>query len=74
MGALGLVGSLFGMGGSVMGLTKTSKKVTGFGGTHKRRRRRSRLTAGDLNELSMLKSTLGKTAAANALPFYLGRR
>lgn len=44
----------------------------GGGGKHKRRRRR--LTQTDLAELSQVKQVLGKTAAANALPFYLGRR
>lgn len=39
----------------------------------KRRRRRKRLTAQDIGELSHIKAILGKTAAANALPFYLGR-
>jgi len=37
------------------------------------RRRKTRLTAGQLRELTMIKSILGKTAAANALPFYLGK-
>lgn len=41
--------------------------------TGRRRRRKARLTAGDFHELSMIKNVLGKTAAANALPFYLGR-
>lgn len=40
----------------------------------KRRRARRRLTAGELQELSQIKAILGKTAAANALPFYMGRR
>ena len=44
----------------------------GVGGTQgRRRRRRRKLTAGQLQELAMIKSTLGRTAAANALPFYL---
>ena len=38
-----------------------------------RRRRRRRLTQTALAELTMLKNILGKTAAANALPYYLGR-
>lgn len=38
-----------------------------------RRRRRKRLTAQDIGELSHIKAILGKTAAATALPFYLGR-
>lgn len=40
---------------------------------HKKRRRRARLTQGELMELNQIKNILGKTAAANALPFYLGR-
>lgn len=39
----------------------------------RRRRRRSRLTQSELMELTQVKNILGKTAAANALPFYLGR-
>jgi len=39
----------------------------------KKRRRRARLTQGELMELNQIKNILGKTAAANALPFYLGR-
>jgi len=43
-----------------------------FGGPRRKsRRRRRRLTAGQLQELAMIKNTLGKTAAANALPYYL---
>lgn len=36
-----------------------------------RRRRRRRLTASDIADLNNIKNILGKTAAANALPFYL---
>lgn len=44
----------------------------GFGGARRKsRRKRRRLTAGQLQELAMIKNTLGKTAAANALPYYL---
>lgn len=43
-------------------------------GGSKYRRRKKRLTNADIAELTMLKQVLGKTAAANALPFYLGRR
>jgi hypothetical protein len=39
-----------------------------------RRRRRKLLTQGAITELTMIRNILGKTAAANALPFYLGRR
>ena len=47
--------------------------VGGLGGRKRHRRRRARLTSGELQELAMIKSTLGRTAAANALPFYMGR-
>ena len=39
----------------------------------RRRRRRARLTTREMMELTTLKNILGKTAAANALPYYLGR-
>jgi hypothetical protein len=39
----------------------------------KRRRRRARLTQSELMELTNIKNILGRTAAANALPYYLGR-
>lgn len=39
----------------------------------RRRRRRTRLTQGERLELSWIATTLGKTSAASALPFYLGR-
>ncbi len=39
----------------------------------KKRRRRTRLSKSQLAELATIKAILGKTAAANALPFYLGR-
>jgi len=42
-------------------------------GTGMRRRRRARLTQSELLELTNIKNILGRTAAANALPFYLGR-
>jgi len=41
--------------------------------TPRRRRRRARLTTREMMELTTLKNILGKTAAANALPYYLGR-
>lgn len=44
----------------------------GMGG--RRRRRRRRLTQTDLAELTQIKMVLGKSAAAAAMPFYLGRR
>ncbi len=45
----------------------------GFRGAPKRRRRRARLTQGELMELTQIRNILGRTAAANALPFYMGR-
>jgi len=39
-----------------------------------RRRRRVKLTQADLNTLMQIKNTLGKTAAAQALPYFMGRR
>lgn len=53
---------------------RAATKGKGGVGDKKRRRRRRRLTQSDLTELASVKATLGKTAAANALPFYLGRR
>lgn len=44
-----------------------------FGDTP-RRRRRTKLTQGQILELTQIKNILGKTAAANALPFYLKAR
>lgn len=38
-----------------------------------RRRRKARLTQSDIVELTHIRNLLGRTAAANALPFYLGR-
>jgi len=60
-GPLGMVAQL-GMGAVGKGLKAPRK-----------RRRKARLTHGDLMELNQIKAILGKTAAANALPYYLGR-
>lgn len=61
--------------GAVKGLTggkkATSKSIIGSG---YRRRRRRYLTQADMNTLMQIKNTLGKTAAAQALPYFLGRR
>ncbi len=54
--------------GAVKGRTSAAKKAAGPK-TH--RRRRKHLTATNINELMHIKNLLGKTAAANALPFYL---
>lgn len=71
----GILGSV--LGGAARGLTGAlgiSGAAGARRGTGKKRRRKARLTASDIGELSHIKSILGKTAAANALPFYLGRR
>lgn len=39
----------------------------------RKRRRRARLTMSEIQELIQIKNILGKTAAANALPWYMGR-
>jgi len=58
--------------GLIAGLGPGGLSLPGFGGGKRRtRRKRRRLTAGQLQELAMIKNTLGKTAAANALPYYL---
>ncbi len=49
-------------------------RVRRFAGERPRRRRaRKRLTQSELHQLTQIKMILGKTAAANALPFFLGR-
>lgn len=68
MGLLGLAST------GVSALARGASKKGGlFGQKPRKRRRRARLTAGDITELSQIKAVLGKTAAANALPFYMGR-
>ncbi len=65
-------GALPVVGGAGLGLSLPS--LFGGGGSPKRRRRRrKRLTQSDFMELAQISSVIGKTAAANALPFYLGR-
>lgn len=49
-------------------------KGTSGGGGGGKRRRKTKLTMSDKLELSWIKNTLGKTAASEALPFYMGRR
>jgi len=47
-----------------------------FGGGRRgsrRRRRRARLSQREMMELTWIANTLGKTAASQAMPFYLGR-
>lgn len=64
-------GSQAGVMGAVSGAVK---KATGIGLEPKRRRRRRRrLTNSEIIELTNIKNILGKTAAASALPYYLGR-
>jgi len=61
-GLLGAVGKGVSSIGAKKGLT-----------TGRKRRRRARLSARELQELAQIKAILGRTAAANALPFYMGR-
>lgn len=65
------------LGLAVKGAKMLAKK-RGKAGVAKRvgrgRRRRARLTATDMLELTQIKNILGKTAAAQAMPFYLRRR
>lgn len=72
MSALSLIGRI---GGAAQGIQSVSNLLGGSStwGRKPRRRRRARLTQGDMMELANIKNILGKTAAANALPFYLGR-
>lgn len=71
---------LMGLGSSLASSStgKKAAKAIGIGGSSGgggvRKRRRPRLTQSAKDELMFLKMTIGKTAAANAVPFYLGRR
>lgn len=58
-------------GGGLLGFAASGMGIGG--GRGRRRRRRARLSQGELAELNQIKAILGKTAAANALPFYMGR-
>lgn len=71
----GLLPSILGAvgGGGGGGMLGAVAKRVGLPTARKRRRSRRRLTATELQELAQIKSILGKTAAANALPFYMGR-
>jgi hypothetical protein len=69
---MSLLGGLFG-GGGVSNLIEEGVGLLSGGGKKKHRRRRARLTPSELAELSQIKAILGRTAAANALPFYMGR-
>lgn len=55
------------------GSTTWGPGAMGPAAQRKKRRRRARLTQGELTELMNIKNLLGKTAAANVLPFYMGR-
>lgn len=73
----GLLGGLGGKapkvkGGGLLGFAASGMGIAA-GGRGRRRRRRARLSQGELAELNQIKAILGKTAAANALPFYMGR-
>jgi hypothetical protein len=63
-------GVLGAVSGGVLGAVTGGVKGAGLG---KKRRRKARLTTRELYELTNIKNILGRTAAANALPFYLGR-
>lgn len=58
---------------SLLGAAAGAVKGVGIGVKRRGRRRRTRLSAREMAELSFIKNTLGKTAAAAAMPFYLGR-
>lgn len=67
---------MYGMAAQAVGrATKAAAKAAGvkFPGDKPKRRRRARLTQADIMELTHIRNMLGRTAAANALPFYLGR-
>ena len=66
---------LAGMLPSILGAVGGGVRALGIGATKKKARRRSRrrLTSRELQELSQIKAILGRTAAANALPFYMGK-
>lgn len=71
-----LLGGLLGGLGSSLGNNLIGPPVLGGStswGAKRRKRRRARLTHSELMELQNIKSIIGKTAAANALPYYLGR-
>lgn len=70
----GLLPSILGAVGGGGGVLGAVGKKIGLPTARKRRRGRRRLTASELQELAQIKAILGKTAAANALPFYMGRR
>lgn len=59
--------------GSALGAVAGSAGKALLGGKQGKRRRRARLTSRDIGELAHIKSILGKTAAGNALPFYIRR-
>lgn len=60
--------------GAISGFSSAVSAVSGAVRGGRRRKRRTQLTQGQLHELTQIKLLLGKTAAANALPYYLGRR
>lgn len=71
IGTRGGVAGLAGLGGVAAGVAGTLgvQRLVGV----RRRRRRARLTAKEMQELMFIRQALGRTAAANALPFFLGR-
>ena len=68
------IGSLIRYGGAAaIGASASGFFGGGGAGKKKKRRKRKRLTHGEMLEIIQIKETLGKTAAATILPFYLGR-
>lgn len=66
---------MFGFGGGILsGVVSGALRGAGVRGTsgyRRPRRRRARLSARDLHELTTITSLFGKTAAAKALPYYM---
>lgn len=58
--------------GNILGAVGTALGAVA-GGKKRSHRRKRRLTNSDMVELTQIKNTLGRTAAAEALPFYLRR-
>lgn len=71
-----MMGPMFGrmLFGAVRGAVGGGGGGGASSGGGRRRRRRARLTQSQMLELTQIRNILGRTAAANALPFYLGRK
>lgn len=75
-GEMSIVSMIDGGGGGGGGSTTWSGGSYSYGpngAVKKKRRRRARLTQSELTELMQIKNLLGKTAAAQVLPYYMGR-